>query len=230
MQRDAFLDRIRQAARSGSAYKLDVPDVPPRAAYVGVDGDECDAMAREVDEVGGTAHLVDNLGEANERLGELLTDYAAKSTVCWQHPVLNEAGVYETLRERGIECWTYDRLEAMPAAERRERLLAADVGISSVDYAIAETGSLVVCARPGQERVASLLTPVHVAVVTRDQIVPDLFDVFGELERVKGALPSNLALITGPSKTGDIELQLTTGVHGPGKWHVIVVRAKTKAD
>jgi L-lactate dehydrogenase complex protein LldG len=53
-----------------------------------------------------------------------------------------------------------------------------------------------------------------------------LFDAFDRLgaEGIEN-LPSNLVLITGPSKTGDIELTLTTGVHGPGKWHVIVVQA-----
>ena len=78
--------------------------------------------------------------------------------------------------------------------------------------------------RPGDERVASLLPPVHVAIVERQQIVADLIDAFSALTRGKEELPSNVVLITGPSKTGDIELQLTTGVHGPGTWHVIVVR------
>jgi L-lactate dehydrogenase complex protein LldG len=72
---------------------------------------------------------------------------------------------------------------------------------------------------------ASLLPPVHIAIVERAQIVPDLFDLFAILEQqIPTGLPTNVALITGPSKTGDIELTLITGVHGPGKWHVIIVR------
>jgi len=90
--------------------------------------------------------------------------------------------------------------------------------------AIAETGTLLMCARPGQERVASLTPPMHIAIVERRQIVPDLIDAFDWLAgRGLENLPSNVTLITGPSKTGDIELQLTTGVHGPGKWRVVVV-------
>ena len=143
-------------------------------------------------------------------------------------------------------------------------MLAAGVGITSVAAAIAETGTLVMAAAAGRERVASLLPPVHVAIVAESQILPDLFDLFAALDRAVGcvkqsadaptfaaetsvagapsaslrwplagdagvsnqrtALPSNLVLITGPSKTGDIELQLTTGVHGPGRVHVIVIR------
>ncbi len=71
----------------------------------------------------------------------------------------------------------------------------------------------------------SLVTPIHIAVVARHQILPDLFDLFRALmQRGLDQLPSNVALISGPSKTGDIELELTTGVHGPGKWHVVIVR------
>ncbi len=103
-------------------------------------------------------------------------------------------------------------------------MLACDIGISSADCAIAETGTLMVCSRPGQERLASLLPLMHVAIVERQQIVPDLIDAFGLLhERGLENLPSNTTFITGPSKTGDIELQLTTGVHGPKHWRVILV-------
>jgi len=88
--------------------------------------------------------------------------------------------------------------------------------------AIAETGTLMMCSGAGHERVASLLPPMHIAIVERQQIVPDLIDAMATLK--SASLPSNVTLITGPSKTGDIELQLTTGVHGPGKWRVIVIQ------
>jgi L-lactate dehydrogenase complex protein LldG len=108
-------------------------------------------------------------------------------------------------------------------------MLGCDIGLTSCDCAIAETGTLMVCSRPGQERVASLLPPYYVTIVERQQIVADLIDAFRALEgsvfRVQGSgLPSNVTFITGPSKTGDIELQLTTGVHGPGRWRVIIVK------
>jgi L-lactate dehydrogenase complex protein LldG len=73
---------------------------------------------------------------------------------------------------------------------------------------------------------ASLVPPVHVAIVEAAQIVPDLFDIFAAYQGREQELPANLTLITGPSKTGDIELQLTTGVHGPKNWHMIVIRAE----
>jgi L-lactate dehydrogenase complex protein LldG len=117
-------------------------------------------------------------------------------------------------------------LEQEHPTPRKSRTFSAGLGITSVDWAVAETGSLAVCARPGgRGRSVSLLPPVHIALLTPDQIVPDLFDLYQKLEqeRQRSDLPSNVTLITGPSKTGDIQLKLTTGVHGPGEVHALVV-------
>ncbi len=144
--------------------------------------------------------------------------------------------------------------KTLTEGRQREPFFAADLGVTGVDYLIAETGSVVLRSRPEQPRSLSLLPPVHIAVAQQGQILPDLFDLFplllpsppgGEGLGVRGALspspptpfpqgargviddglPACLSLITGPSKTGDIELRLVTGVHGPGEIHVIVVQA-----
>src|SRR5262249_32708865 len=119
---------------------------------------------------------------------------------------------------------TYSSLAELPEAEQRTKILAADIGVTSASWAIAEMGSLAMFSQPGQERLASLSPPVHRAIIETAQILPDLYDLF---DRLQSAGPENIAtnlvLITGPSKTGDLELKLTTGVHGPGEWHVIVV-------
>ena len=115
-------------------------------------------------------------------------------------------------------------LAALSQSEQRAQALAAELGITSVAWAVAETGSLAVASGPGTERMASLLPPVHVAIVEESQVLADLFDLFARLDQEGlDRLPSNLVMITGPSKTGDIELKLTTGVHGPGVWHVIII-------
>ena len=113
---------------------------------------------------------------------------------------------------------------ALPPGGERDTLFAADIGISGVDHVIAETGSLAILAREREPRSLSLLPPVHVAVADRSQLLPDLFDLFeGVPWAERGGLPSGLTVITGPSKTGDIELRLVTGVHGPGELHVILI-------
>ena len=81
---------------------------------------------------------------------------------------------------------------------------------------------MILASRPEQPRSLSLLPPIHVAVAERRQILPDLFDLFALLGKGPDELPACLSVITGPSKTGDIELRLVTGVHGPGEIHVIL--------
>jgi len=99
-----------------------------------------------------------------------------------------------------------------------------DAGLSDVVAAIAETGTLVYASSTRHSRGPSLIPPMHLAVVRREQIVADLLDYFGNLQSASGPnLPSSVALITGPSKTADIEGILVTGVHGPGTVHIFVV-------
>src|SRR5262249_37754275 len=106
-----------------------------------------------------------------------------------------------------------------------DTLFAADIGISGVAYLIAETGSVVAATAADEPRALTLLPPVHIAVADRSQLLPDLFDLFKHFasQQSPAALPSCLTIITGPSKTGDIELKLVTGVHGPGELHVVLL-------
>jgi len=225
MRREAFLQRVRDAANAGRQYRVHVPEVEETAGYVGGGDDLVTRFVAEAHAVGGFAEVVADLSVARRRLRELLQEYQVRSALCWQHPVLDRMGMVDLLDQCQIARLDYENLVEMPHERQREVTLAAEMGISSCTYAVAETGSLAVASGPGTERVASLVPPVHVAIVTADQILPDLFDLFGRFESAGlDALPSNLVLISGPSKTGDLELRLTTGVHGPGKWHVIAVR------
>lgn len=226
MSRESFLARVKQAAELGRAYRIDHQTFAPEIGYVGVAGDPCEHLANEINAVGGVATLVDSLDQARAELSGYLTETAAQAALCWQHPLLDRLGLATLLAERNVTQINHNQARELDVSARRLQQLGCEIGITSVDLAIAETGTLFVCSRPGQERVASLVPPMHVAIVERSQIVPDLLDAFRILhERGLENLPSNITLITGPSKTGDIELQLTTGVHGPGKWRVIIIRA-----
>ena len=219
-----FLQRIQFAATQGRPYRVPIAPIPEGTGYIGAGADVGQHFAQEVTAVGGQAFQVADLAAAENCLQQLLVEAAASKAICWQHEVLTRLGLANTLKSLNIATHDYDSLAAMPEAKRRAAILACDVGITSCDAAIAETGTLMMWSGPGHERVASLVAPVHIAIVERAQIVPDLFDAFELLAGRYGAeLPSNVTFITGPSKTGDIELQLTTGVHGPGKWQVIVV-------
>jgi len=97
---------------------------------------------------------------------------------------------------------------------------AAAVTVEEVFGAIAETGTLVCSSEGGRAVQAGLLPAHHVAIVRRERIFGTLDDLFAA---VAGAPPTNLTLVTGPSRTADIELTLAIGVHGPEKLDIILV-------
>ena len=111
----------------------------------------------------------------------------------------------------------------------REGIAATEVGITSADYALADTGSLVFFSESGESRLLSLLPPCHIAVIESSKIVPSLDHVF-RLRTLPGAESSAMVVVTGPSRTADIEMRLVRGVHGPGEIHVIVVVDVTHSD
>jgi L-lactate dehydrogenase complex protein LldG len=98
----------------------------------------------------------------------------------------------------------------------------ADIGITSADYALAETGTLVLLASPQEARLISLLPPVHVAVFPRSRMLANLDELLAILPN-PAEQTSSMVLITGPSRTADIEQILVRGVHGPGEIYAVVV-------
>jgi L-lactate dehydrogenase complex protein LldG len=94
-----------------------------------------------------------------------------------------------------------------------------EVGVSRAAFGLADTGSVVLASGPDEPRARSLLPPVHVSILEADRILPGLPELFAELE---GVLPSALAIVTGPSRSADIEQKLVMGVHGPGEVHIVI--------
>ena len=102
----------------------------------------------------------------------------------------------------------------------RELAAESKVAVSEVDAAIADTGTLMVDATAVEHRLVSTLTEIHVAVLRTSRIKPNLQALVDEMGAPKGAY---LSLITGPSRTADIERVLTIGVHGPRRLIVVCV-------
>jgi L-lactate dehydrogenase complex protein LldG len=126
------------------------------------------------------------------------------------------------LRECGITALDGVRSGVTEERELRELCARVDVGITSADYALADTGTLVMFSSREEARMISLLPPVHLAVVRTDRILTGLDQLF-TLEPLPGQRSSSMVLITGPSRTADIEQILIRGVHGPGELHVVVI-------
>ena len=104
-------------------------------------------------------------------------------------------------------------------------IFSYDVGISTAQAAIAETGTLVLDSAYERHRLVSLVPPVHIAIVSASAIVETLSDALTLLQKDKEISPA-ITFITGPSRTADIELTLTIGVHGPQELYVIVDSSK----
>ena len=102
---------------------------------------------------------------------------------------------------------------------RGEAPVIEGAGVSRALYGLADTGSVVLAASREEPRANSLLPEVHVSLLAEDRILAGLAELF---EAVGGELPSALAIVTGPSRSGDIEQQLVVGVHGPGEVHVVL--------
>lgn len=100
-----------------------------------------------------------------------------------------------------------------------------DVGISNAQAGIAETGTLVLDSAYERHRLVSLVPPVHIAIINASAIVETLGDALALLSKDKEISPA-ITFITGPSRTADIELTLTIGVHGPQALYVVVDESK----
>ena len=134
------------------------------------------------------------------------------SAVASNAPFLAECGVTALA---GVETGFTDR-DALRAA-----CTAAGIGITSADYALADTGTLVMLSSREEARLISLLPPVHLAIVPRGRILTGLDELLAR-EPLPVGSRSSMVLITGPSRSADIEQFLVRGVHGPGEIHVVV--------
>lgn len=208
--RDHVLHKVRTAlGRSAGAIPAPPPD--PRLSVPQVDLEIRIAMfLRAIDALAGRtlhAHSADIARQYAEKL------IAGRLAVASNSPILRESGIAAL---SGVQTGFADE------ASLREACAAAHVGITSADYALADTGTLVLLSSPNEARMISLLPLVHLAVVPASHILTGLDELLTILPD-PAEQTSSMVLITGPSRTADIELTLVRGVHGPGEIHVVVV-------
>jgi L-lactate dehydrogenase complex protein LldG len=165
------------------------------------------------------AHTVDDIVGIVCRI---VRSQAVARVLAWSDAALGVPGLSTRLEAAGITLIDpqVDQAGARRAGQVAE-LASATVGLTGSDAALSLTGSIVLTSGPGRPRLASLLTPVHIALVRPSTLVdslPTLIATRPELV-VQGA---NFVCITGPSRTADIEHTLSRGVHGPGEVHAIL--------
>ncbi len=148
--------------------------------------------------------------------------------------LIGEDTATSTGSAQAVSGWQFDQIpisgleEAFNQAniKRHGQDAGVRVGLTGVDAALAATGSVVVMSGNGRYRATSLLPPVHIAVVTAGQIMPDL-ESWWAVQKAAGLEQtrqhSNIVAITGPSRTADIAMQLVMGMHGPKILHIVLM-------
>jgi L-lactate dehydrogenase complex protein LldG len=219
--RAEFMESIRHRTRRGRYKPTHAPDIawtpgegPRESAPI---EDPPARFVEELEALGGHARRVGNLEEARDYVLSLARERGAQMLIRWDVEELEELGADEPLSEAGVEVVLWRDLE-----DFREVAARADIGLSTAEWAIADTGSLVLTSGPWKGRTVTLLPPTYVAVVPADRVlrtVPEAIEKYASGE----ALPANVVFHTGPSRSGDIEMEIFVGMHGPGDVHVLLV-------
>ena len=193
----APFDKVRK-----SELDLAVPTSRPPAS-----ADLRGTFAQSLEMVGANCVVVDSENEGAEQLGNIVRGLAGKKVV-----VSDSDLVHRLAETAGID--------AIKTASRDE-LFSADIGITSAQWVIAETGTLVLESGAESHRLVSLVPPVHVCVLKSGSIRQTMAEI---LELANTDTNPTITFITGASRTSDIELTLAIGVHGPRELHVIVIK------
>jgi L-lactate utilization protein LutC len=180
------------------------------------------AFARELEEVGGKFLGIVTPAELTSRIVTLAGEIGAKSVAIGQGVASDMGAIGEALERADFRI-----VRALPVADierapMRARVADADLGIADADFAIASTGTLAVVSNPQRPSSLTLLPPASLAIVQIDRIMPNLAAALAAIGPA-GVAANRLTLITGPSRTADIEKRIVLGVHGPKSLHVIVV-------
>lgn len=229
--REALLARVREAL--GASRELLQREAQPAlqadsypAHVLPAEEDLVVQFSRELGKLTGKIHLCADAEAALEELRSLLQQHGAREVITWSYEQIGLEGLETLLKTEGVAVLP-DSILGAERGERLQQLEPAVLCISGADAAVAESGTLLVVAGEGRGRLASLLAPVHVAVLPASRLRPGLA---GALELLRERFGeqflhrhSNLALITGPSRTADIELSLTLGVHGPKEIHALIM-------
>ncbi len=152
--------------------------------------------------------------EAQEIVANMAKFTNAKKVVAVNSPLQEIAGINEQLRTMGISVYT----ELTDITEHAE---SADIGISTIEFGIAESGSVCMDGYAFESRLVSMLPPIHIAFMNSKNVVLGITEAFEVISKVYDR--GYISFITGPSRTADIERVLTIGVHGPSRFVIIAI-------
>jgi L-lactate dehydrogenase complex protein LldG len=203
MDQMAFLARFRPAEAP--------PQPPDGPAWIG--GADLEAFATRLAEAGGVVRRATPNDWAHQVV-EQAREWGVQQAVATAEVRLQPA--VEALRSEGRE------VTVAGTPDLRKRAAAAQLGLTGARWTLASTGTVVLVTTPEAPRLVSLLPRAHLAVVWEEDLIPDLAELARRI-RGLGPIPSGVTLITGPSRTADIEQTVVVGVHGPERMGVVLI-------
>ena len=223
-------ESFRASASARPARPTDAADLVRRQMAERWPG-ALDRFTREFERVAGVFHRVADWGEVPGVILEIAREKAASAVVTWDEPALG-LDLRPRLEAGGLSVGvaaTGD-IDERARLRHREASARAPIGVTGADFVLAETGTLILLSGRGRPRATSLLPDTHIAVFDRSRLVESLAQVGILLEALhedptRSMSGAMINFITGPSRTADIELTLTRGVHGPKDVHAIFVAA-----
>jgi L-lactate utilization protein LutC len=179
-------------------------------------------FARELEEVGGEFLGILTPAEVISRIVSLAGEIGAKTVALGQGVASDMDAIGEALERADFRIVRTLPVADTERAAMRARVADAELGIADADFAIASTGTLAVVSNANRPSSLTLLPPASLVIVQIDRVMTSLAAVLAEMGPA-GVAANRLTLITGPSRTADIEKRIVLGVHGPKSLHVIVV-------
>ncbi len=220
---DNIIARIRRGLNNGAqpaASHTGAHTTPPAPAAPG--GDELRArFIAAFSAVGGKPVEAANESAAIDQLAELMRTAGVRSAAIGEGITTDSDSAAARLSHEGYNVIGVGAANASQGGFKQS-LSAIDAGIVEADYAIAPTGTLVLIGQPARPRSLSLLPPVNIVLLRTGRILPDLAAV------LRAAGPQTMAahpmvMVTGPSRTADIEKRIVIGVHGPRELYVVLI-------
>jgi L-lactate dehydrogenase complex protein LldG len=156
--------------------------------------------------------------EAAEAIRSVLQETGCQSIILSEEKIIKTLEVQSIASDLGIECrYTND----FPGEAYRRNIFKVQGGISGCDYALADSGSLVILHNYENQRLISLAPETYIGIVKTSQMLKDRFDLASLLE--KGDKTAAVTFITGVSRTADVALQVVLGMHGPRQVYIILI-------
>ena len=208
--RDMILKKLHNAASPDQINKNIITIPEPRHG----DGEVFSAKATAA----GAQVVRTNLHEATGALKLILQEIGCKAIILSDEKSIKALGVQTIASDLGIDCRYTDDF---PGEAYRRNVLQTEIGISGCDYALADSGSLVIMHNSDNQRLISLAPDYYIGIVKTSQMLKDRFDLASIME--KGEKSAAVSIITGVSRTADVALQVVLGMHGPRKVYIIVI-------